>query len=61
VLLPGPRTRSAGRVLHDFEFPRSMRRVEVPGGVVRGDLEYAKRYTQRQLQMILGEPRPRVS
>jgi len=56
VLLPGPRTSPLERVARSRVSAGACDRVEVPGGVVRGPSEVRKRYTQSQLQMILGEP-----
>ncbi|MGA2427058.1 MAG: XRE family transcriptional regulator [Candidatus Acidiferrum sp.] len=48
--------------MNDFDFPPENATVsKFRAELYEAILKYAKRYTQKQLQMILGEPQPRVS
>ncbi len=58
----GPAYQVRWKGLHDLEFPPEHATVsKFRAELYEAILKYAKRYTQRQLQMILGEPQPRVS
>jgi predicted XRE-type DNA-binding protein len=51
-----------GNVLDDLGLPPEKAIVlKFKAELYQAILKYAKRYSQRQLQMILGEPQPRVS
>jgi predicted XRE-type DNA-binding protein len=50
-----------GNVLDDLGFsPEQATALEFKAGLCQAILVVAKKYSQRQLQIILGEPQPRV-
>jgi predicted XRE-type DNA-binding protein len=58
----GPAYLIRWKSMSDFEFPPEQATVlKFRAELYQAILKYAKRYTQKQLQMILGEPQPRVS
>ena len=51
-----------GNVLDDLGFsPEDATALKFKAELYQAILKYAKKYSQRQLQIILGEPQPRVS
>lgn len=51
-----------GNVLDDLGFsPEQATALKFKAGLYRAILKVAKKYSQRELQAILGEPQPRVS
>jgi len=57
-----PRHVTRGNVLDDLGFsPEQATALKFKAELYQAILKYAKRYSQKQLQIILGEPQPRVS
>jgi predicted XRE-type DNA-binding protein len=51
-----------GNVLDDLGFsPEQATALKFKSELYRAILKYAKKYSQKELQIILGEPQPRVS
>lgn len=51
-----------GSVLDDLGFsPQQATALKFKAELYRAILKYARRYSQKELQIILGEPQPRVS
>ena len=57
-----PRHVSRGNVLDDFGFsPEPATALKFKAELYQAILKYAQKYSQKDLQVILGEPQPRVS
>jgi predicted XRE-type DNA-binding protein len=57
-----PRNVARGNVLDDLGFsPEQPTALKFKAELYRAILKYAQKYSQKDLQVILGEPRPRVS
>lgn len=57
-----PRHVTRGNVLDDLGFsPEQTTALKFKAELYRAILKYAQKYTQKELQAILGEPQPRVS
>ncbi|HUY14945.1 MAG TPA: helix-turn-helix transcriptional regulator [Terriglobia bacterium] len=51
-----------GNVFDDLGFsPEQAMALKFKAGLYQAILRYARKYTQKELQVILGEPQPRVS
>ena len=57
-----PRHMTRGNVLDDLGFsPEQATALKFKAELYQAILKYARKYSQKELQVILGEPQPRVS